>query len=166
MYYSTITTFPILVTVVFWGVLFNGTWFEEVYDGWANVSEHALNSCFAVFEIVMIRTDPPPALHLVALVLILALYLSLAYITDATQGYYPYSFLNPRIGSGLVTGYCFGILAAICVIFGVVWVLIWVRKWLTEKVMKMDGKYSKARKGANTEVEPGRIGIGELKVEA
>ena len=155
VYYTTIVTFPFLVTVVFWAVLFRGVWFGDVFDGWANVSEHALNSCFAILEIVTTRTDPPPALHLVALVLILALYLSLAYITYATIDFYPYVFLDPSIGSGLVAGYCFAILAAICVIFGVVWVLIWVRKQLTEKVMKMEGKYCRARKRSDTEMGSG-----------
>jgi len=62
---------------------------------------------------------------------LLLLYLGLAYLTHATQGFYVYNFLDPDTGAGKVTGYCFGIFAAILVIFFVVWGLIWVRRRLT-----------------------------------
>lgn len=63
--------------------------------------------------------------------MLLLLYLGLAYLTHATQGFYVYNFLDPDTGAGKVTGYCFGIFAAILVIFFVVWGLIWVRRRLT-----------------------------------
>ena len=68
------------------------------------------------------------------LILILLLYLCVAYITYHTQGWYAYSFLNPGDHgqkSGLVAGYCFGILAAIIVIFLISWSLIRLRQWST-----------------------------------
>ncbi len=49
------------------------------------ISEHALNSVFALFEIIIPRTDPPPPLHLVFLIILLACYLSVAYITHTVQ---------------------------------------------------------------------------------
>lgn len=70
-------------------------------------------------------------LHVVGLVFILLLYLGLAYLTHATQGFYVYDFLDPATGAGKVTGYCFGIFAGILVIFFVVWGLIWTRRRLT-----------------------------------
>ena len=63
--------------------------------------------------------------------MLLLLYLGLAYLTHATQGFYVYNFLDPDTGAGKVTGYCFGIFAATLVIFFVVWGLIWVRRRLT-----------------------------------
>ncbi|KKY16097.1 hypothetical protein UCRPC4_g06008 [Phaeomoniella chlamydospora] len=95
------------------------------------VSQHALNSAYALFEIVFPATNPPPFLHLAGLVILLLLYLALAYLTNATEGFYPYSFLDPSTGSGKVAGYCFGILAAIIVIFLIVWGLIWLRRKFT-----------------------------------
>jgi uncharacterized membrane protein len=66
------------------------------------------------------------------LILLLAFYLCVAYITVHTEGFYTYSFLNPAAnGSGIVAGYCFGILAAIIVIFLISWSLIRLRVFLT-----------------------------------
>jgi hypothetical protein len=65
------------------------------------------------------------------LVLILALYLCLAYITHETQGFYPYTFLDPADGSGRLAGYIIGILAAAVIIFLIVWGLIWLRRRYT-----------------------------------
>jgi len=91
-----------------------------------------MNSVIALSEIVLPRTDPPPFLHLAFLLVILGLYLGVAYITRATEHFYVYHFLDPATGSGKVAGYCFGILAATIVVFLVVWCLIWVRRWITE----------------------------------
>lgn len=35
--YTSIVTFPLLVTIVFWGVLYSGTWFKQEILGWSNV---------------------------------------------------------------------------------------------------------------------------------
>ena len=124
------------------------------------ISEHALNSFYALFEIVLPRTSPPPPLHILALVILLACYLALAYITHATQGWYPYSFLDTSKGSGRVTGYCFGILAAVCVIFGVVWGLIWLRNRATQK-LGFDGKFA----GPRRRQSEGDVEVMELREE-
>jgi len=136
--YTTLVTLPFLVTIVFWAVLYDGPWFPVTFEGWSNISRHALNSLFALVEIILPATEPPPLLHLVGLVILLLLYLALAYLTHATQGFYVYSFLDPNTGTGKVTGYCFGIFAAILVIFFVVWALIWARRRYTRQ-----GKRSK-----------------------
>ncbi|KAL8974734.1 MAG: hypothetical protein Q9197_001026 [Variospora fuerteventurae] len=115
-------------------------------------SQHALNAVFAAFEIFLTRTAPPPPAHLPILVLILALYLSLAYISHATQGFYSYSFLDPSKGSGRLAGYILGILAAACVIFGVVWVIIWIRRWLIEGKLGMHGKFARSRNNEDEEM--------------
>jgi hypothetical protein len=36
-YYTTIVTFPVLVTIVYWAILYDGPWFPLVFDGWSNV---------------------------------------------------------------------------------------------------------------------------------
>ena len=166
--YSSITTYPFLVTIVFWALIFKSPWYTKTFTGWQNVSkqknirsdpseitdistppmtklialsmqisQHALNSFYALLEITLPTTSPHPWIAIPFLILGLLFYLCVAYITFYTEGFYPYSFLNiGDHGSGLVTGYCFGILAAILVIFLVSWALIWLRCWLTRGRIK------------------------------
>jgi hypothetical protein len=35
--YSSITTYPFLVTIVFWGILFRPPWYSVTFTGWQNV---------------------------------------------------------------------------------------------------------------------------------
>ena len=100
----------------------------------SQISEHALNSFYALFEILLTRTSPRPPLHLLFLIILLALYLALAYICRATEGFYVYNFLDPATGAGHVAAYCIGILVAACVIFGIVWVVIWLRNKATKNL--------------------------------
>ena len=107
------------------------------------ISLHCLNSVYALLEIVLPATAPHPFIAIPFLLLILLLYLCVAYITRATEGWYPYSFLD--IGdhgkkSILVMEYCFGILAAVLVLFLVSWALVHLRRRLTH------GKIKRARR--------------------
>lgn len=79
------------------------------------------------------------------LILILACYLGLAFVTLAAQGFYVYNFLDhDEVGSrGVVAGYIFGVAVAILIIFGVVWGLIWIRRWVTESKLGRDGEFAK-----------------------
>ena len=38
VFYSTIVTFPFLVTIVFWAILYRGPWFPRTIDAWSNVN--------------------------------------------------------------------------------------------------------------------------------
>lgn len=110
----------------------------NIFD--SQVATHILPAVFALFEIVFTATPTPPFLHIPFLIVILALYLCVAYLTFASQGVYVYAFLNPGVDgdkSGLVAGYCFGILAACIVVFLVSWSLIWLRRWLTSGKSKL-----------------------------
>ncbi|KAM0335361.1 hypothetical protein ACHAQA_000406 [Verticillium albo-atrum] len=159
LFYTTITVYPWLVTIVYWGVLYSGPWFEQPYQAYSNISQHALNSAFALFEIIIPRTayDQMRLVHMLWLIVILAFYLALAYMTEATRGFYPYGFLDPKAnGSGAVAGYILGIAAASIIIFWIVKGLVWVRQWLTERRLGMDGKF--ARQPAYDETELGTIG--------
>lgn len=113
---------------------------------WSNVSHHALNSVFALFEITIPRTDPLPFLHIIAIILILALYLGVAFITYDDDHFYVYDFLNiQEHGSGVVAGYIIGILAGSVVLFLIVRYLILLRKWITESKMGKTGKFVTSR---------------------
>ena len=142
LFYTTVVVFPFIVTVVFWAVLYSGGWFPEVFAGWSNMSQHALNSVFAFVEIVVPRTDVPPAIHMLWLILLLALYLALAYVTEATKGFYTYSFLDPADQGSLVAAYVFGIAVGCLIVFGLAWGAIWLRKFITERKLGKQGKFA------------------------
>ncbi|KAH6619728.1 hypothetical protein B0J18DRAFT_252557 [Chaetomium sp. MPI-SDFR-AT-0129] len=146
-FYTTIIVYPFIVTIVFWGRLFSGHWWPEVFTGWSNVSQHALNSVFALFELLVPRTQPPPAVHMLWLILLLALYLAVAYITKATKDFYPYDFLDPSSQGALVAAYVFGIAVGCLVVFGVAWGVIWLRRYVTETKLGKQGKFSKRDRG-------------------
>jgi uncharacterized membrane protein len=130
----------------------------------SQISLHALNSLFALFEIVIPRTNPPPPLHILILVILLALYLALAYITHATQGWYPYSFLDHKHGGGHLAAYIMGILGAACVIFGVVWAITSARNKLTKK-LGFEGKFAQRRAKAIGSMEESGSNMVELREE-
>ncbi|CAG8119481.1 unnamed protein product [Penicillium nalgiovense] len=137
--YVTVTTYPFLVTILYWALLFAPPGFENIFTGWQNISLHCLNSVYALLEIVLPATAPHPSIAIPFLILMLLLYLCVAYITHAAEGWYPYSFLdvgNHGQKSILVMGYCFGILAVVLVIFLVSWALIHLRRRLTHGKIK------------------------------
>ncbi|GAB0136855.1 hypothetical protein EsDP_00005143 [Epichloe bromicola] len=145
LFYTTAVTLPFLVTIVYWGLLYA-------------TALHALNSAFALFEVLLARTEPPPWLHLLWLVALLLGYLAVAYVTVATQGWYTYRFLDHDAvgGRAYVAAYVFGIAAGVVVVFLVVSRVIRLRRWLTEVKMGMDGMF--ARQPARSHVEMNTIG--------
>lgn len=169
------------IVVVFWAVLASGA-FRSPFTTWSNISEHALNSVFAFAEIVLPCSEPHPWIQTAPIVVVAALYLALAYVTQASEGFYVYYFLDPWVlsplclpvdakltmvfrahGRGLVAGACIGILAAMIIFFVVVRYLILLRMWITEKRLGMTGKLSKRAIKRSTVVEDGHgEAMGEL----
>ncbi|KAK0515419.1 hypothetical protein JMJ35_001453 [Cladonia borealis] len=148
VFYTTIVTYPFLVTIVYWGVLYKAPWFPVVEDAWSNVSKHAINSAWALFEVLLTCTSPRPPLHMLFIIILLALYLGLAYLTKATEGFYVYSFLDPSTGVNHVVAYCIGIPVAACVIFGIVWVILWLRNKATKNMTKYTHELSEKPDGS------------------
>ncbi|KAK0391613.1 hypothetical protein NLU13_1113 [Sarocladium strictum] len=159
LYYTSAVTFPFVVTIVYWGVLYSNPWFSLRFDAWRNVSEHALNSGYALFEIIIPRTNPPLWINLLWLMVILLAYLGLAFVNLARTGKYVYSFLDYQEvgGRGFVAAYVVGIAVGICVVFVVVWALILLRRWVVEKKLGMDGRFAK-HPGSQHDVEMNLMG--------
>ncbi|KAF8803216.1 hypothetical protein BYT27DRAFT_7195795 [Phlegmacium glaucopus] len=139
---STVVTFPILVTVVYWALLSSPSTFETPYSTWSNISKHALNSVLALFEVFFTNIGPLAWLDLPVTIVILAGYLGVAYITHATQGIYPYAFLDPKKQGKLLAAYIVGIAVGQCIVFLVVTGLIHFRQWLNTKVFKQKNNAS------------------------
>jgi hypothetical protein len=111
-----------------------------------------------LFEIVVPRTSRLPWLDLIPTILILALYLALAFLTYATDGFYVYPFLDLRKNSsGYVGAMIVGILVVAIIVFVIVRYLIVLRVWVTEKKLGQAGKFTTRRIGsvADNEVENG-----------
>jgi hypothetical protein len=127
---------------VYWGIL-APSHFSSTFSIWSNASQHALNSVYALFEIIFPRTLPLPWLDTIPIIILLALYLGLAYLTHATQGFYVYGFLDLQAHpSGIVAAYIIGILVASIIIFLIVRYLIMLRVWVTEKKLRKKGNFS------------------------
>jgi hypothetical protein len=127
---------------VYWVLLSPGR-FPSPFALWSNTSQHGLNSAYALFEIIFPRTAPLPWLDIVPIVVLLALYLGLAYLTYSTDGFYVYDFLDlQKHSSGIVAAYIIGILVGAIVIFLIVRYLIVLRVWVTEKKLGKTGKFS------------------------
>jgi len=139
---STIFTYPILVTVVYWSLLSTPTTFATPYSSWANISRHILNTAFSLFEVAFTHAGPTPWIHLPFVIVILASYLGIAYITRATQGFYAYSFLNPHKEHGKLAIYIVGIALAACLAFTLTRLLCVLREWFVTP-RRMDSTHEK-----------------------
>jgi len=149
--WTTITVFPFIVTPVFWALLASPSTFHTRFSTWENISIHAFNSVFALFEVFVSNVGPQPWLHVPFVILLLAAYLGVAYITHATQGFYTYSFLNPQkqgahlaiyiIGIALAGFIFFAIVRGICVLK----VRVTTRRSKSEAGSLLDGKDGKVK---------------------
>ncbi|OCL05018.1 hypothetical protein AOQ84DRAFT_414574 [Glonium stellatum] len=145
--YSTIAAFPLLVTIVFWAVQSKPDKFSTSYDAWSNVTRYALNPVFAFFEILISRTEQRPWIHLPCVIILLAGYCGIVYITHATEGFYTYSFMDiSKFGPGALARHIVGIGASCTGIFILVRFMICGRLWLTETKLGKHGKSSKINK--------------------
>ncbi|EKD18137.1 uncharacterized protein L3040_007684 [Drepanopeziza brunnea f. sp. 'multigermtubi'] len=176
LFYTTITTYPFLVTIVYWALIYGPDHpYTNAFSLWSNISQHGLNSAFALFEILLTRTAPPPWIHFPWLVVILLCYLGVAYITYATKHYFVYRFLNFKpaqhvtlpgggteniggVGAAAVVAYGIGIAVAILVIFCASRMLIQLRLWVTETKMGKRGVFcvGRGQPGGDVELETSR----------
>jgi hypothetical protein len=139
--------------VVYWAILSPGR-FPSTFLLWSNTSQHALNSVYALFEVIFPRTAPLPWIDVGPVIVLLALYLGLAYLTHATKGFYVYGFLDlQKNSSGTVAAYIVGILVAAILFFIVIRYLIMLRVWVTESRLGRLGKFSSRGKEAMATVE-------------
>lgn len=133
LYYSSITSFPFLVTIVFWGTM-NSGWPAGRFEQWINISVHALNSLFAIVEIILPATKPHPWTHLSFVLLVLSVYLGLAYLTYETQGFYVYEWMNPAHGKWSIVSHIAGYAAGMVALFVGSRYAIFGRNWVAERM--------------------------------
>ncbi|KAF2123005.1 hypothetical protein BDV96DRAFT_481665 [Lophiotrema nucula] len=150
-YYTTMTCFPFLVSVVFWGTMYSGPWSAlGRFEQWINLSVHGLNSLFAITEIILPATKRAPWSHLSVLLVVLSLYLGLAYLTRWTGGFYVYEWMNPAHGWVSIVVHIVCYTGGIVTIFFLVQGAIWARAYLTGDARRddVDGKMIKLADGS------------------
>ncbi|KAF9266397.1 hypothetical protein L218DRAFT_858215 [Marasmius fiardii PR-910] len=118
----------IIVTIAFWALIASPSSIDTTVKLWRNVSVHALNSFFCLFEVLFTNAPPPQWIFLPFMILIIGLYTALAYVTHATEGFYPYEFLDPAKYHSRVAAYVFGIVIGEIVVFFIVFGLIKLRE--------------------------------------
>ncbi|KAH7101444.1 hypothetical protein BKA62DRAFT_638929 [Auriculariales sp. MPI-PUGE-AT-0066] len=130
---ASVRTLPLLVSIVFWIFLAGGDTLKSVYGRYTNITLHALNTVFALFEVFLTHTPVSAWFNLIFMVLILGGYLGVAYITHATQGFYTYGFLDPSHGAGKLAAYIVGIPVTEIIFFSLVNGLVALRVKIAPK---------------------------------
>ncbi|KAF8336040.1 hypothetical protein F5887DRAFT_921016 [Amanita rubescens] len=119
--YTTVVTFPIVVTAVFWVVRQRSS---------RGLTHGATYKCTRS-TLLLTNVPPPPWIYLPLNVAILACYLRIAYITSGTQHFYTYNFLDPKKEGGLLAAYIVGIAVCECVAYALVYGVIVLRQKVT-----------------------------------
>jgi hypothetical protein len=126
--YSTVTTFPFIVTAVFWSLISvppHKKAFSTIKLQWTNISFHCLNSVFAFFEVVFSAVLPQRWTHALVILGIMVLYVAMAYLIRLTSHFYVYDFMDTSTVGPLIAAYISGIGAmgvlAFFLVQGVVW---------------------------------------------
>ncbi|CAK5270863.1 unnamed protein product [Mycena citricolor] len=135
---GTITTFPFIVTAVFWSLLSSPSTFATKRTAWGNISIHALNSVFAFFDLVFTNVPPAPWISSVVGIVLLGGYLGVAYITHKTQGFYTYGFLDPQTQHATLAAYIIGIAAGQIILFCIVRGIVMLRQRLCERFGRVE----------------------------
>ncbi|KIY69376.1 hypothetical protein CYLTODRAFT_436173 [Cylindrobasidium torrendii FP15055 ss-10] len=130
--WSTIATFPIVVTIVYWAILSPNLAEATTAGVWGTVSMHAVNSFLCLTEVLGTNNPAPRWLTLLVDIIILALYLGLAYLSKKTLGFYVYDFLDPKKAGNYLAAYIVGIGVAEVIVFVVMWGIIRLRQRLTK----------------------------------
>ncbi|KAG5641832.1 hypothetical protein DXG03_004135 [Asterophora parasitica] len=104
------------------------------YTAWSNISLHLFNCVFGLAEVLFTNIPPAPWLTLPFGLLILAGYLGVAYITNETQHFYSYSFLDPQKQGGLLAAYIAGIGVGFTVVFIAIRYIIVLRIWVVSRI--------------------------------
>ena len=130
LFYSTVTTYPFIVTTVFWSLISTPPHkkaFSTLLLQWTNISFHCLNSGFALFEVIFSAVSVQRWTHSLVVLGVMILYIAMAYIIRATAGFYVYEFMDTNLMGALTAAYIFGIGGMGTVAFFTVQGLVWIK---------------------------------------
>ncbi|KAF8867595.1 hypothetical protein CPB85DRAFT_1246121 [Mucidula mucida] len=125
--WSTIMSYPIVVTVVYWTLLASSFSSLDGVDTWSSISMHAINSLFCLSEVLLTHNPAPRWIWLIVDIIVLAMYLGLAYLSKYTLGFYVYSFLDPKKEGAFLAAYIAGIGIGEAIVFAIMYGIVRLR---------------------------------------
>ncbi|KAJ2796090.1 hypothetical protein H4S07_006314 [Coemansia furcata] len=122
--FDSVLLFATIVSIVFWSLLYKSSDYASVEHRWLTASVHALNLAFILVDMLVgAMMFSPHWSHSLTLAVIGMLYLALAYINEAVNGWFTYDFLNYRkhrvtVGPTII-GIFVGFLAVYYALYGI-----------------------------------------------
>ncbi|KAF9190263.1 hypothetical protein BGZ51_008794 [Haplosporangium sp. Z 767] len=113
--YTTVVTYHIVVPLVYWTMLNVGGSDATPIVIWQNVSVHALDGVFVIFELIFNRHFLQPV-HSFVVTGVMILYMFLTFLAYADKGTWVYPFLNWSQGA-ICAAYYLGIAVGLLIIF-------------------------------------------------
>ncbi|KAJ2642561.1 hypothetical protein GGF44_001600 [Coemansia sp. RSA 1694] len=122
--FNSVLLFATVVTVLFWSLVYKANDYNGAEQRWSNASVHALNSvCILVDMLVGAMIFSPHWSHSLTLALIAMLYLALAYINHAVNGWFTYDFLDYGKHKATVAPTIIGMFIGFVVVYYVIYSL-------------------------------------------
>ncbi|TKY88164.1 hypothetical protein EX895_002874 [Sporisorium graminicola] len=138
---STVSSFPLVVLVIFWSVLRGPAPLGDPYSAFSNIGKHTLNYVLTMLDLVVLsRTPLRPWWHLVPIVAFLGLYIGIVDITYHRYHVYVYSFFNvQQFGVTLVVVVCLLLAVFAVVCFLLTQALMLLREYVAAKLQGSGG---------------------------
>ncbi|GAA5817183.1 hypothetical protein MFLAVUS_010725 [Mucor flavus] len=134
--YCTVISFNIVTPVVYWSLLSKGAGGMSPRESWLNVSVHGVSFFLMIFDVIFNRMKAPLRMIIFVLFTVLV-YMCLAFVVHATQGYWVYPFLNWEQGPKAAIWYV--AVAAIVIVSYLLQVLIhFLRDFVARKMGKSE----------------------------
>jgi len=125
---ASVTTYMIIVGIVYAVLLAPLGAAGGVPLPWANTVLHIIVPIYVVADWLLFADRPALSFRSFWVVLVFpVLWVAVVLVRGATDGWFPYPFLDPALGYGTIALYCVGIAIAVIVVGAAVWGLSRVR---------------------------------------
>ncbi|PWY99319.1 hypothetical protein BCV70DRAFT_148448, partial [Testicularia cyperi] len=168
---TTVYTYPLVVTVIFWTVLKGTHPLGDPFTAYVNVSKHTLNLVLTQIDLTLLsRTPMMPWWHLVPMISFLGLYIGIVDITYKRYGVLVYGFFNvEQFGVPLVVLFCILLAVFAVVSFLISQLLVLIRETVAARVQQSGGWGSAKAVGVDDDAcipttrGPGPLGGGGVR---
>lgn len=162
---STVASYPLVVTVIFWTLLAGPTPLDTPYTAFVNISKHTINVALTQLDLTILsRTPMMPWLHLIPVISFLGMYIGIVAITYHRYHVLVYGFFNTQqYGVPLVVVFCILLVVFTIVSFLISQLFFFTREFLAAKIQNSGGWGSaKAMSVDDDACIPTRRGPGPL----